>query len=95
MPYIPKEERYKFSDSLDFVEMIESEGQLNYVLTTIIHKYLEQKKKNYCTLNSIMGVLSCVSLEFYRKIVSPYEDMKKQENGELSYTFKDFKEKTT
>lgn len=93
MPYIRKEKRYVYSDCLDFVESIDNEGELNFVITTIIHKYLEKSKKNYSTLNTIMGVLSCVSLEFYRKFASPYEDIKEQENGELTYTFKDFKEK--
>lgn len=91
MPYIPAKKRDKFFDFFEFTDMIENDGELNYVITTIIHKYLKNNKKNYSTINSIMGVLSCVSLEFYRKIVSPYEDIKELENGKLDYTFENIK----
>lgn len=31
----------------------------------------------------ILGVLSCVQQEFYRRVVAPYEDQKCRENGDV------------
>jgi len=30
-----------------------------------------------------MGVLECIKQEFYRRAVAPYEDKKKEENGDV------------
>jgi broad-specificity NMP kinase len=38
---------------------------------------------NYTNVNSVMGVLSCVSAELYRRLAAPYEDRKIKENGDV------------
>jgi hypothetical protein len=83
MPYITQKQREKFEQFFDFTDMIENEGELNYVITIILKKYLNNKKLNYNTLNSIMGVMNCASFEFYRKVIAPYEEKKEKENGSL------------
>ena len=42
--------------------------------------------KNYSNLNEMIGALECCKQEYYRAIVGPYEDMKIDENGDVSNT---------
>jgi hypothetical protein len=61
-------------------------GELNYQLALAIDQYLRTNKVSYNTLNDVMGVLTCLSHEVYRRIVAPYEDKKLKENGEVFIT---------
>ena len=79
MPYIKPEQRAL----LDQGNFPQNAGELNYCLTRWLQRYLEMKGKNYQSLNEIMGVLECVSQEFYRRAVAPYEDEKIRENGDI------------
>jgi hypothetical protein len=87
MPYIKKEDRELYETSLEFLfsDMQEkcSPGDLNYIITSIIKKYLNIKGENYTHYNDIMGVLEGAKLEFYRRSISAYEDIKIIENGDL------------
>ena len=86
MPYIKQEDRV----NLDFplVKAMETTeigtcGNLNYLITKLCHKFLSEGKQNYEKYNSIIGVLECAKLEYYRRQVSPYEDVKIAENGDV------------
>jgi len=59
-------------------------GELNFVLTTIIHNYIKEEGLKYTTLNEAIGVLECAKLELYRMVVSEYENKKRLENGAIS-----------
>lgn len=88
MPYILKTEREKFNDLVkilvhDLSESGEYDGKLNYVISSIINGILKEKGKNYHELNKIIGVLECTKQELYRRVISPYEDIKIQENGDV------------
>lgn len=85
MPYIKgKEFRHNIDTStLDLIERIDNEGDLNYAITTLLLRYVEKKGKCYATLNTVMGVLYCIAYEFYRRVVTPYEDKKIKENGDI------------
>ena len=80
MPYIKPEDRKKFrlEDTIPTTE-----GELNYCITTLCLNYLKNKTKNYATLNGIIGVLSCAQIEFYRKIIADYENIKIAESGDV------------
>jgi len=96
MPYIKKESRKKFSDPVDYTrilaDLIEDEGELNYVISLLIHKVLEKWGVRYKFLCRICGVLSNVKDEFYRRVVAPYENKKIQENGCVSKLDDDWRE---
>lgn len=59
-------------------------GELNYIITTLIHEYIKRKGLSYTTLNDVLGVLSGVDLELKRCVIAPYEDKKRRENGCIS-----------
>jgi len=50
----------------------------------MIHNYIKDKGLRYNTLNDAIGIVECVKQELYRMIVSPYEDIKIKENGEIN-----------
>lgn len=58
-------------------------GELNFQISTLVDNYLVTRNVSYTSLNEVMGVLTCVSQEIYRRIAVPYEDKKQSENGEV------------
>lgn len=87
MPYIPKADRKILDDKIVLLKgeiSLKGEfcnlGELNYVITRLV---LSMKPKSYSDYNALIGVLECVKLELYRRAVAPYEDKKKEENGDV------------
>lgn len=65
-------------------------GRLNYTITKLVLEYFESVKKiegnfniTYADWNEILGALECCKLELYRRHISPYEDEKIQQNGDV------------
>ena len=85
MPYIKKENREKIDSLLVPIKdaKITNCGDLNYVITSIIHNYIENTKLDYTNLNNVIGVLECAKQEYYFRIVRNYEDLKIMENGDI------------
>ena len=83
MPYILKEGRKLFDRCIEAMPRICAPGELNYVITKIIHRYAKKGSENYSTYNEIIGVLECAKQEFYRTVVAPYEEEKRKENGDI------------
>ncbi|MFO1519579.1 MAG: hypothetical protein U1F57_07980 [bacterium] len=79
MPYIKIEQREQLAKG----KKPEDAGELNYQITRLLLEYLQEKGERYASYNEIMGVLQCVSQEFYRRWVVPYEDRKMKENGDV------------
>jgi len=88
MPYTSQAERNKFRDELDALLAAMGEcgctpGDLNYIISTIGAGYVVAKGLGYTHLNDVMGVFTGAPLEFYRRVVAPYEDHKRRVNGEI------------
>lgn len=83
MPYIDKYNR-KFFDNEIYCLHPALEGELNYIITSLCHKYLLEKGLSYQNINSVIGVLECVKLELYRMVAAPYENLKHSQNGNIS-----------
>ena len=84
MPYIMKEGRQAFDQFLKEIgPHTISPGDLNYCITYLVHAYLKAHGKSYATMNDCIGVLDAAKMEFYRRIVVPYEDIKIVENGDM------------
>ena len=79
MPYIEQSRREEITES----SLVETAGELNWLLTILINDYINKKGKSYQTLNEVVGVLECAKLELYRRVVSPYEEIKMQQNGDV------------
>lgn len=77
MPYIKMEERMPQFDAVAI-----NSGQLNYQITRILQRYLEQEF-SYARINDVLGALEGAKLEFYRRVVVPYENKKIEQNGDV------------
>ena len=80
MPYIRPNQRV-FVDAYDPT----TAGELNYAITRRIMTYVGHKhgKHSYADLNDVLGALESAKLEFVRRVVVPYEDRKRAENGDV------------
>jgi hypothetical protein len=82
MPYIDQDDRLRLEQELkEGYPTAKTPGELQYLFAVLIHKYLKEKPRRYQTYNDIMGALSGASMEFYRQVVAPFEDGKKDANG--------------
>ena len=78
MPYIKQGRRQEVLDT----KHPEDAGELNYLLTMFVLSYWFNRQ-NYQAIADITGVLENIKQEFYRRIAVPYEDMKKEHNGDV------------
>ena len=67
----------------DFVPENKRSGVANYVITQMTNKLYNSPESGYNEYNNAIGVLECAKLELYRRVVSPYEDKKKEGNGDV------------
>lgn len=77
MPYIKKED---YDSAFDCPT---NAGELNYCLTMICKDYFKRMGGKYQQINDIVGTLEGCKLEFYRRVVSNYEDEKMKSNGDV------------
>lgn len=85
MPYIKKEDRKVFDECIyELSNTVETEGELNYCISTLLHLLLTREGISYKNVNKLVGVLECVKLELYSQLAGPYETIKKLENGDIS-----------
>ena len=83
MPYIKVERRAVLDPFLNDVGgLIESPGELNYCMTVLLMAYYNGYR-GYTTIAEVTGVLDNVSKEFYRRVALPYENEKRNENGDV------------
>ena len=87
MPYIKTDKRPLYNDDIEEIvnklkeqPLTEVDGDLNYIVTCIFKKFYSPRYFNY---NRAIGVLESIKLEFYRRVVAPYEDVKIDENGDV------------
>ena len=87
MPYIPKDERTELDELAGALVTIlrngNFSGKLNLFISSIAEGLIQANGVSYSFLNDFIGVLECVKLELYRRVATPYEDVKMQENGDV------------
>ena len=85
MPYIDAQTRADLAPELNRLIAVtrnQPEGALNYVITRLLIAWMGPKP-NYPLFNAAIGVLGCAKLELYRRMVAPYEGVKRGENGDV------------
>lgn len=86
MPYIPKEDRDRYDPIIAELisklpdDVTKVDGHLNYIITKILKSVYKPRYFNY---NRAIGLLECVKQEYYRTTVSPYEEEKRREEGDV------------
>ncbi len=79
MPYVKQDIR----ELLDIGHPPGDAGELNYLITNLCLFYIDNKDIKYQYINDVLGALEGAKLEFYRRLVAPYEDKKAVENGDV------------
>lgn len=82
MPYIEHNREVldaKMEGLMDAIPVL-SPGEMNYVFTTLL---LAWQPTTYRDMEALVGRLEMVKLEFYRRFVAPYEDLKKEQYGDV------------
>jgi len=86
MPYIKQDARHSFESHIqNLAADADNAGDLNYIITKMLHLYLKKKGLNYANCNEVSGMLSCCDKEFYRRVVAKYEDQKIEQNGDVMF----------
>ncbi len=85
MPYIRPVAREYFTKLLNELHRVSiaDAGELNYLVSELINQYHATHQKNYQTMNDIAGALEGAKLEYVRRIVGPYENVKIEMNGDV------------
>lgn len=61
----------------------EGAGPLCYALCNQIQEYRIRLGDSFATYADILAALEATKMEFYRRVVAPYEDTKCQEHGDV------------
>lgn len=61
----------------------EGSGPLCYALSRQIQDYRVRHGDSFATYSDILAALEATKMEFYRCVVVPYEEGKRQENGDV------------
>lgn len=70
-------------DALDtLTREIHSPGERTYCLYCLLHG-----ATNYEEMNARLGCLDAAGKEYYRRVVSPYEDTKIEDNGDIDLQY--------
>ena len=78
MPYITAEDRQRLRTARS-----ETVGELTYELTEVCTGYLEDRPQSFTWYAEVVAALEAAKLEFYRRVLAPYEDTKIDENGDV------------
>ena len=89
MPYIKPEDRPELDNLID--QLTDSilatedgwEGNMNYSISRLTNNIVQRRGKSYRLFNAIVGVIECVKMEVYRRLVVPYELRKSYINGDV------------
>lgn len=83
MPYITKS-RIAELQKPGHLGDIKTPGELVYVLTYALGSYFGNTQPiTYTTITEVLGALEGCKLELYRRLVVPYEEKKRRENGDV------------
>lgn len=80
MPYIEIDKRKKFEPKC---EVANFPGELNFQISMLLKNYIDKHGIKYQNCNDAMGALEGAKLEFYRRIVAPYEALAADRNGDI------------
>ena len=58
-------------------------GELTYQITEVIQAYLRANGLSYQSIAEILGSLRGAELDLERRIITPYEEKKQEDNGDV------------
>jgi hypothetical protein len=81
MPYIRPNERPTLDEVEEFMNLrgVQADGDLNYILFRMALRL----RPSYDNYKNFLGELEEAAQEIRRRLLVPYEEMKRQENGDV------------
>lgn len=97
MAYIKKERRDAlWNDSLiDRDDRMLNSEELSFRITELFVDYIESHDLTYESITSIIGAIDSAKMEFNRRVVVPYLEYFRKENGDIYPVFNFAKPKRT
>ncbi len=90
MPYIERGDKLVYTDALAeiqdaFASVGAGDGDLNYMLTQVAIAWMMYHKPpyNYSLRGRVLLAFEAAKLEYYRRVMAPYEDAKIVANGDV------------
>ncbi len=84
MPYITPERRKAFDDLMEkMAPEVGNEGELNYCIYRLATLVIDRIGESYSNLSMCSSAMEHAKLEWYRRRLAPYEDVKIAENGDI------------
>ncbi|MBU1003666.1 MAG: hypothetical protein KKE73_14220 [Proteobacteria bacterium] len=84
MPYITQDRREVFDEALaQLAAEVGNQGELNYCIYKLSTLIIERIGPSYEKLSMCSSAMEHAKLEWYRKRLSPYEDVKIRDNGDI------------
>lgn len=87
MPYIVKEMRTMIDQRATNVLSLVGQlypGELSYLLTQVVLHWINvDPRPDYARLASVSGVLTETLAELRRRVIVPYEEARRQQNGDV------------
>lgn len=84
MPYIVPERREAFDAHLQrLADEVGGQGELNYCIYKLATLVIGRIGESYDKLSMCSSAMEHAKLEWYRKRLAPYEDVKIADNGDI------------
>jgi len=83
MPYIKDTERKKFAYALLSMPKIETKGELEYIVFSLMMKYRNSKEERYSHLHDCTYAVQHCADEFRRRFLDKREDEAREINGDI------------
>jgi hypothetical protein len=79
MPYISATDQAKLAELTGKIVStpINAAGDLNFLITQLLIQYMAGHEHRYQAMNDVVGALTSAQVEFIRRVVTPYENKKK------------------
>ena len=83
MPYIKDYDREQYKAALRKIKSIHSKGELEYLIYSLMGKYMSDKQFNYTNLHDCTYAAQHCCDEFRRRFLDKREDEAMKENGDI------------
>ena len=84
MPYITQEDRTKFTEAVKALQAFEVKGELEYMVTILMHVFMDTRAARYATLHDCVYAVHHAADEFRRHTLDKREDAAIAANGQVN-----------
>lgn len=83
MPYIKKEDRDKYDFAFLEIDRIETKGELEYCIFSLMKKFMNSNEYRYSNLHDCVYAAQHCADEFRRRYLDKREDEAREQNGDI------------